>query len=216
MAEDNNGENNDDELKADGLLTFGFLSQLSVGVTSIAAALLFPKSVVICTDGCDPVVQLAEENCSIVSKRLRSNANSTTSENENVLHRIHNSSIKVSKYWWGDGTILQELQKVKGDKEADASFDILLVSDCVLPKLYPIEPLVNALDECMAESTIAFLTFEYRYYPEYDPKTFFTNLALKKGLHIRQVPLEEQHSIYSVDDIEVWEIRRNDSQSETS
>jgi len=185
------------------------------GVTSIAAALLFPDSVVICTDGCDPVVELAKENCSkcIVKKRSRTNENefSLPSENYNDIgrYRIGTSSIRVSKYWWGDGTILNELRK-HDNTATEASFDILLISDCVLPKLYPIEPLIDALDECMTASTIAIVTFEYRYFPKYDPKTFFFDLASKRGFHVRQVPLEEQHSIYSVDDIEVWEIRKKD------
>jgi len=80
--------------------------------------------------------------------------------------------------------------------------------DCVLPKLYPIGPLVDALDECMSTSTIAYCTYEHRYYPEYDPKEFFIKLATKKGLVVRQVQTKDQHPIYSVDDVEVWEIRR--------
>ncbi len=180
----------------------------------------------ICTDGCDPVVELAKENCSkcIVKKRSLCNENERTFASEtghehnhdNGLYKIGTSSIRVSKYWWGDGTILDELRKHNDTCSGTAaSFDILLISDCVLPKLYPIEPLIDALDECMTASTIAIVTFEYRYFPKYDPKTYFCDLASKKGFHVRQVPLEEQHPIYSVDDIEVWEIRRIDEETLT-
>jgi len=85
---------------------------------------------------------------------------------------------------------------------------VLLHADCVLPKLYPIAPLIDALDECMSASTIAYLTYEHRYYPEYDPKDHFIHLATQKGLQVRQVPTDEQHSVYSVDDIELWEVTR--------
>jgi len=78
-----------------------------------------------------------------------------------------------------------------------------------LPKLYPIAPLVDALDECMSDSTVAYLTYEHRYYPKYDPKDHFIHLATEKNLIVRQVPTGKQHPIYSVDDIEVWEVRRN-------
>lgn len=164
------------------------------GVTSIAAALLFQNSFVICTDGCEKVVGLSKENIT----------NAGLPEG-NGCYKLGSSLVAASKYWWGDGAILNELHSFKG---TGASFDIILVSDCVLPKLYPIGPLVDALDECMSTSTIAYCTYEHRYYPEYDPKEFFIKLATKKGLVVRQVQTKDQHPIYSVDDVEVWEIRR--------
>jgi len=164
------------------------------GVTSIAAALLFDKSFVICTDGCEKVVDLAKENIGNVGM-LEGKG----------FYKLGSSLLRGSKYWWGDGTIVKELHSVKG---VGASFDIILVSDCVLPKLYPIAPLIDALDECMSPSTIAYCTYEYRYYPDYDPKEYFIKLATMKGLVLRQVPTHDQHPIYSIDDIELWEIRR--------
>lgn len=164
------------------------------GVTSIAAAMLFEKSFVICTDGCEKVVGLAKENIGNVGM-LEGNGS----------YKLGSSLLRGSKYWWGDGTIVKELHSFKG---AGACFDIILISDCVLPKLYPIAPLIDALDECMSESTIAYCTYEYRYYPDYDPKEHFIKLATQKGLLLTQIPTQDQHPIYSIDDIELWEITR--------
>ena len=49
------------------------------------------------------------------------------------VHSIPEERIKVSVYDWG-GSI----------DHLRPPFDVILVSDCVLPKLYPIEPLVQA------------------------------------------------------------------------
>jgi len=84
------------------------------GVTSIAAAMLFQNSFVICTDGCEKVVGLSKENI----------ANAGLPEGT-VLHKLGSSLVAASKYWWGDGTILNELHSFQG---MGASFDIILVS----------------------------------------------------------------------------------------
>ena len=47
-----------------------------------------------------------------------------------------------------------------------------------------------------------------RYFPEFDPKDYFINQAESKNLTVKVIPLEKQHPVYSVEDIEVWEIRR--------
>ena len=58
-------------------------------------------------------------------------------DNVNQVPTDISSKIQVRKYWWGDGSF---------DK---TTFHVVLVSDCVLPKLYPIAPLVEALDDLM-------------------------------------------------------------------
>jgi predicted nicotinamide N-methyase len=145
-------------------------------ITSIAAAVLGAKRVV-CTDGTESVVKLAQENVNQVPIDI-------------------SSKIHVRKYCWGDGS----------DKKT--IFDVVLVSDCVLPKLYPIAPLVKALDDLMGDDSVALLSYEHRYYQEYDPRSKFRELATRRGLDVHVVPLSEQDSIYSVDDIEIWKVRR--------
>lgn len=113
----------------------------------------------------------------------------------------HNSKhipdvITVREYWWGDGSF------------HDETFDVILVSDCVLPKLYPIAPLVTAIDDLMGTDSIAILSYEHRYFPDYDPRDKFRDLAKERGLTVRVIPLSEQDPVYSVDDIEIWEVQR--------
>lgn len=117
---------------------------------------------------------------------------------DNVKHNSEHipNMITVREYWWGNGSFGSE------------TFDVLLISDCVLPKLYPIAPLVAALDELLGIESIAIVSYEHRYYLDYDPRDKFRELALKRGLTIRVVPQSEQDPIYSVDDIEIWEVRR--------
>jgi hypothetical protein len=86
--------------------------------------------------------------------------------------------------------------------EAPHTFEI----DCVLPKLFPIDDLIQALCECTTTSTVAYCSYEKRYFPNYDPKHYFIQHAALKGFSVRQVPANEQHPLYSVDDIEIWEI----------
>ena len=49
------------------------------------------------------------------------------------------SKASVSEYWWGSGTLGKHC------------YDMILVADCILPKLYPIEPLVAAIDELLVQ-----------------------------------------------------------------
>lgn len=173
------------------------------GITSIAAGLLFADSYVFCTDGEDAVVDLALKNVHFAGKELDS-LDGRFNQPTNTV-QIGSSLIHVSKYRWGDGSIVQNMKRIVS---VDEEFDIIICSDCLLPKLYPIDPLVEALDECLSSKTIAYLTYEHRYYPNYDPKEYFINCCLNKRLNVRTVPLNEQHQIYSVQDIDILEIKR--------
>jgi len=157
------------------------------GVTSIAAALLLSSSSIVCTDGCDMVVQLAKKNVERLASACLSNGSCWI---------INQNEIKVQTYQWGDGSL------------GDIAFDIVLISDCVLPKLYPISPLVDAIDELSGPETITYMSYEQRYYPDFDPREKFFQLANAKNLYVRVVPREEQHHIYSLEDIEIWEVKR--------
>ena len=151
------------------------------GVTSFAAALL-GASHVICTDGEPPVVQLAKDNLQLVKQQLPNDV-----------------IVDVELYWWGSGPT----------PGGDGFCDVVLVSDCVLPKLYPIAPLVEAIDQLLSKpKSVAILSYEIRYYPEYDPRVKFRELASSKGLLVEVISIEEQHSVYSTDDIEIWHVRR--------
>lgn len=186
------------------------------GITSIGSGLLFPNSFIFCTDGEDSVVDLAMKNMNYAHSELTPSSilNKTYFEHETCGNctRIGSSLIHVSKYRWGDGSILQHMRNIV---PMGRNFDILICSDCILPKLYPISPLVDALDECMTINTVAYISYEQRYYPEYDPKDRFINFCTNKGLSVRSVPIDEQHHIYSVIDIDILEVRRLPNSSKT-
>lgn len=163
-------EKNLDLIKNKSVIDLG----AGTGVTSIAASLLGAKSIV-CTDGCQNVVDLAANN---------------------IQKAPGLCDIRTERYWWGD------------DQYNDEQFDVILVSDCVLPKLYPIAPLVQALDDTMGDHSGAILSYEHRYFPEYHPKEKFIQLCAKKGLIVHTMPASRLDPVYSVEDIEIWHVER--------
>jgi len=87
--------------------------------------------------------------------------------------------------------------------------DIILVSDCILPQLYPIEPLVKALDSLLDDENIAIFSYEARTYPHYNPREKFVELLEKYGLYLsRTIPMEEQDQVYCSEEVELFEVRR--------
>jgi predicted nicotinamide N-methyase len=153
------------------------------GVTSLAAAVLGARRVV-CTDGIESVVKLAQENVQDACKQL-----------DEGDHGLDRRVLQVCDYWWGNGKLNER-------------FDVVLVSDCVLPKLYPIAPLVDALVELMKSDSVAILSYEHRHYAEYHPGEKFRQLAAAKGLQTKRIPASDLDPVYSVDDIEIWEVTK--------
>jgi hypothetical protein len=85
---------------------------------------------VICTDGKPSVVQLAKDNLQHVAKELGGGggtSSSSTSSSLTTTTTIHNCEVVVQKYWWGDDSLKEY-----------ADCDVVLVADCVLPKLWKI------------------------------------------------------------------------------
>ena len=107
-----------------------------------------------------------------------------------------------------DSILLREYDWGKTTDHLNHPFDIVLVSDCVLPKLYPIEPLVQAVAAVMGSHTIALFSYEHRPYPYFDPRFEFERLAGLYGLSVKNIPLTDHHPIYCKEDIEIWEVRR--------
>jgi predicted nicotinamide N-methyase len=183
------------------------------GITSIAAALLGARHV-ICTDGEASVVALARRNIAHAAEELKTIERSSTSvpatgndhpTNSEVVY-IGNCPIETQHYWWGTRNAIHS--QIMAPEEG---FDIVLVSDCVLPKLYPMEPLVEAIDQLLrphpAGST-AILSYEQRYYPDYDPREKFQDLCHARHLQVTVIPMAEQDPVYSTDDIEIWHVVR--------
>jgi len=155
------------------------------GITSMAAAILGAERVV-CTDGVESVVKLARQNISKACTQLER-------EEEEISKQC--GCIETQYYWWGSGSIKEQ-------------FDTIIIADCVLPKLYPIAPLVDALDELMKDDAVAILSYEHRHFEHYHPEDKFRELAKAKGMIVKKISADELDPVYSVDDIEIWEVTK--------
>lgn len=87
-------------------------------------------------------------------------------------------------------------------------FDLVLASECVLPQLYPLEPLATTLAAALRADTIGLVAYEHRTYPAYDPRARFTQLLAERGVTLRIVPQRDLDPDFSADDIEIWELSR--------
>ena len=207
------------------------------GIASIAAALLGATSVV-CTDGAESVVRLAHDNIRHASHQLSQSFCPTDTPLHDTVEELKSNTpegdhgetrtaltidvcpIRAQKYWWGEDTPRDLLSGTNHNGL------VILVADCVLPKLYPIAPLVQAIDECLRlhddgegkcnvktnsselSSSFAILSYEHRYYPEYDPRVEFRRLAFERCLDVAPVPRDEMDPVYSLEDVEIWIVRR--------
>ena len=197
-------------------------------ITSIASALL-GASAVVCTDGCDPVVDLARRNIHDAMGEL-----SPTSVDKidtmllgELIHRHYvcrGCKMVAQKYRWGEGMLLEDIhwddcddhnlrhnnQHTDDKMQSKAKhFDIILGADCIVPKLYPIQPLVDALDELSGSETVSYLSYEQRHYEKYDPALEFRRLASMRNLEVEVVPDHELHPMYPANDIQIWKVTRN-------
>jgi predicted nicotinamide N-methyase len=86
---------------------------------------------------------------------------------------------------------------------------LIIASDCVVPQLYPLEPLVAALAAlCSANTaTVAFLSYEHRHHEHFHPRSQLTSLLQQSGLSLTVVPQQQHDAMYTCDDIEIWEVR---------
>ena len=186
------------------------------GVTSVAAALLGASNV-ICTDGEETVVRLASDNVDRAATELSQSSPADAAETSNDdCARIHDCPVRVQKFWWGKDSLQQRQQEEESNDNV-----LVLVADCVLPKLYPIAPLVQAIDELLPslqkynnndnDNNVAILSYEHRYYPEYDPRDKFRELATERGLHVQTIPQTDMDPVYCVDDIEIWHVTRQNT-----
>lgn len=126
--------------------------------------------------------------------------------------------VDVEAYEWGSepSERLLPLRHHRDDNQQQeeqrrAYPDLILVSDCILPRLYPIEPLVDALAMLSGERTRVLISYEHRYYHHFDPKARFWALMRERGFALRELDEREYHPHYRAGDIEIWEITRPES-----
>ena len=150
------------------------------GITGIIATLLGFSEVVLTDQEC--VLSLMEENVTTLMNYCQRNA-------------VGIGSVRCSDYdWGGDHNHLQP------------PFDVILVSDCVLPKLYPILPLILAVKAVMNSTSRSYFSYEHRPYPLFDPRDEFVRLCRLNDMKVRKIPVVEHHEFYNCEEIELWEV----------
>lgn len=209
------------------------------GITTVASALLGAK-LVVCTDGCDPVVDLARQNihdaitmlgpCSGGIDSTLPCAKPTLDDGGHCV--LRGCKMIAQKYRWGEGMQLEGAphhmgncdntmcnnkgnhheSKVEDTQRNDSQhFDIILGADCIVPKLYPLEPLVDAIDELSGNETITFLSYEQRHYQQFDPAKEFRRLATMRNLHVEVIRNHDLHPMYPANDIQIWKVTRDNT-----
>lgn len=93
-------------------------------------------------------------------------------------------------------------------QEEGEECDVLIASECVLPQLYPLEPLVNTIAKHMTNDNVGLVAYEHRTHPDFDPRLRFEDLLKSKGISLRRIPSDLLDPVYSAEDIEIWELRR--------
>lgn len=167
------------------------------GVAGIVAASLGAEAFL--TDQ-EQLLFLMRENAERCAREAKAASTTSTAKAMPEINAMH-----VLTYDWG-----------MDDGELSPPVDVVLVSDCVLPKLYPIEPLVNAIDRLSGPDTVTIMSYEHRHYQAFDPRRRFEELATARGLVKINIPQAQQHPIFSADDIEIWEVRRRRPRDEHS
>lgn len=158
------------------------------GAVGIAAAMLGAGRVVV-TDMSSGLF-LMEDNTAIA----RANTNG-------------HLALEVEAYEWG--AVPNERLIPRASVDEDSSYpSLILISDCILPRLYPIEPLVHALEMLARSHTTILISYEHRYYEHFDAKLKFWDLLKAAGFSVRVIEQHEYHPQYRAPDIEVWEAKR--------
>ena len=89
-------------------------------------------------------------------------------------------------------------------------FDVVLAAECILPKLYPLEPFVGCLDSVIGPSTEALVAVELRTWHEFDPKARFVELCASQGLRVETIT-DGLDPDFIADDLELWRVTRGAS-----
>ena len=110
-------------------------------------------------------------------------------------------SVSVAEFSWGEDCSHLLTQSPP---------DIVLACECIVPRLYPIEPLVAAIDDLSGPSTVTFVAYEHRE-RAFSPQQKFAELAKARGLLVCSIPQEAMDPVYRAEDIEIWRISRESS-----
>mmetsp|Transcript_3328 Transcript_3328/g.10320 ORF Transcript_3328/g.10320 Transcript_3328/m.10320 type:complete len:495 (-) Transcript_3328:76-1560(-) len=93
-------------------------------------------------------------------------------------------------------------------RDAPPEADVVLASECVLPQLFPLEPLADTLAAALraVPGSVGLVAYEHRVFPAYDPRTRFEALLAERGVSLAVVPRPSHDPLFSAADIEIWEL----------
>ncbi|GMF26042.1 unnamed protein product [Phytophthora fragariaefolia] len=152
------------------------------GAVGIAAAMLLRAGRVVLTD--------------MGNVRFIMQDNADLAQQQGVVD--NHVAVEVDEYEWGQPPTEHLIRGYYPD--------LILVSDCILPRLYPIEPLVEALVALSRSHTRILVSYEHRHYQNFQPKHRFWELMQAHKFSLRVIESAEYHPHYVAADIEVWEI----------
>lgn len=93
---------------------------------------------------------------------------------------------------------------------AQPPVDIVIACECIVPRLYPIEPLVQAIDALLgpaASGSVCFVAYEHRERLS-DPRGDFKKFAETRGIEVVMVEYDEMDVSFRAPDIEIWRVTR--------
>jgi hypothetical protein len=170
------------------------------GAVGVAAAMLLQAPARVVLSDVDKIQFLMRENAARVL--------TGTDKGEGGARVV----VDVEAYEWGGEPSERLLPRLGGNQDEEgeqrAYPDLILVSDCILPRLYPVEPLADALAMLSGAHTRVLISYEHRYYQHFDPKARFWALMAARGFVLRELDEREYHPHYRAGDIEIWEITR--------
>ncbi|KAJ8602925.1 hypothetical protein CTAYLR_001493 [Chrysophaeum taylorii] len=108
------------------------------------------------------------------------------------------------------GVVVVPFDWSKASTRVDAlACDLVLASECVLPQLYPLEPLADALAAILKlrEGCVGLVAYEKRTYPAFDPRERFRSLLADRGVSLTVTNRDAHDPDFAADDLEIWEIR---------
>jgi len=157
------------------------------GIIGICAALL-EAEISVCSD-VKSVFNLMTENC----------------DSARLIYNQSLSNLKCNIYEWDD----ENNNNNNDDDDLLDQFDVVFVSDCILPQLYPLEPLIKTTKKFMKDDGIAIFAYEARVYPYFNVMQRFKEICNTLELEMfNHVPLTDCHNIYVSDEVQIFYLRK--------
>eukprot|EP00667_Euglena_gracilis_P015609 EG_transcript_16236 len=126
-----------------------------------------------------PVLQLIDANCTA-----------------NWAAYAGRGTVRITEYRWGEPC-----------PALAPPYDLVLASECIVPRLYPIPPLVAALRALTGPASTVLVAYEERLWHEFDAAERFTVLCNSAGLRLTLIPVVDMHPGFVAPGIHLWRLQ---------